>query len=39
MSTPIETNTEDLRRILQAVYDLKTNGGFAATDLAIGEAN
>lgn len=27
MSTPIETNTEDLREILQAVYDLKNSAG------------
>lgn len=37
MSTPIETNTEDLRVILQAVYDLKNAGsGSSAPDLVIG---
>ena len=37
MSTPIETNTEDLREILQAVYELKNSGGGSSKpDLVIG---
>lgn len=38
MATPIETNTEDLREILQAVYDLKNSagGGSSEPDLVIG---
>ena len=38
MSTPIETNTEDLREILQAVYDLKNSagGGSSKPDLLLG---
>lgn len=38
MSTPIETNTEDLREILQAVYELKNSagGGSSEPDLVIG---
>lgn len=37
MATPIETNTEDLREILQAVYDLKNSagGGSSEPDLVI----
>ena len=38
MSKPIETNTEYLREILQAVYDLKNSagGGSSKPDLVIG---
>lgn len=37
MATPIETNTEDLREILQAVYELKNSGGGSSeSDLVIG---
>lgn len=41
MATPIETNTEDLREILQAVYDLKNSagGGSSAPDLVITFSN
>lgn len=37
MSTPIETNTEELREILQTVYNLPmAGGGSAEPDLVIG---
>lgn len=38
MSTPMETNTEELREILQQVYDLPEagSGGSAEPDLVIG---
>ena len=41
MSTPIETNTEELQEILQTVYNLPNAGGSgsAKTDLIIKTAN
>ena len=37
MSTPMETNTEELREILQTVYDLPmAGGGSSGADLVIG---
>lgn len=38
MSTPIETNTEELNEILQTVYNLpnRSSGGSAEPDLVIG---
>lgn len=37
MSTPIETNTEELQEILQTVYNLpNAGGGSSAPDLVIG---
>jgi len=35
MSTPIETNTEELQEILQQVYDLPNRSGGSAWDMTI----
>ena len=41
MSTPIETNTEELQEILQTVYNLpnRSSGGSAEPDLVIGSTS